>query len=375
MTSRLIIADSERCADQYYATALFVPDPFLFLRLDSGESHILISALEVDRARRLARVNQVWQLEEVAARLKAIQPNAVDYAELVAFFLRERGVTSVEVPQDFPLGLADELRRLQIQVMALQGAFWPQRAIKSAEEITAIGAALTMTSQAMATGISLIKNSQIGGDGMLYMDDKVLTSEWVRGEINATLVRLGAVGIHTIVAGGDQAADPHEAGHGPLFAHRPIILDIFPRVEQSGYWGDMTRTVCRGSPSPRAQQAYQALVEAQKVAFATIREGVSGLTVHEAVQAYLTRVGFETKVLNDGRQAGFFHGTGHGLGLEVHELPRLGKKGEILRCGHVVTVEPGLYYPDLGGLRLEDVVVVEAEGCRILSDFPKVFCL
>lgn len=377
MTPRLIHAASESCADLFHATRFFAPDPFLWVRQADGTTHLVTSALEVDRARRQARVDRVHDWAEVARRHKSAHPDRPEAGEgeLMGFLLRELGLEGIplEVPAEFPLGLADRLREYGFPLLPVKGAFWPQRAIKEPDEVAAITTALELTGAGMAAGIEMIRAAEIGSDGLLYLEGEPLTSERVRGAINTTLVRLGAMPQHTIVAGGLQAADPHEMGHGPLAAHGAIILDVFPRVEGSGYFGDMTRTVCRGTPPPRLVKAWEAVAGAQEVAFGLIRDGASGAAVHQAVAEHLEGAGFPTAPTANGRQAGFFHGTGHGLGLEIHEAPRISRRDEILTTGHVVTVEPGLYYPDLGGVRLEDVVEVTAGGCRNLTTFPKYF--
>lgn len=375
MTPRLIYANSEQCADLYYVSGFFAPDPFLWLRDGAGNTHLVTSALEIDRARRVARVDRVhdWQEIQQAFRDKKGANLSPPLAELTAFFLRSCGVGRVEVPVDFPMELGDNLRRLGLIVHGCSGPYWPQRQRKRPDEIELIRQALVITAQGMSAGIEMIRAAAIGPDGLLHLGGEPLTSERVRGEINATLIRQGAAPHRTIVAGGAQAADPHEMGSGPLPAHFPIILDVFPRVESSGYWGDMTRTVCRGSASERARRAWEAVFQAQETAFARVRAGASGKEIHDTLTAGLTTAGFPTGPQADGRQGGFFHGTGHGLGLEIHEAPRISSRDDRLESGHVVTVEPGLYYPDLGGVRLEDVVVVEPEGCRNLTVMPKFF--
>ncbi len=237
------------------------------------------------------------------------------------------------------------------------------------------------TAAGLAAGISLIRASRIGRDGRLMLGSSPLTSERVRTEIDVAMIRLGGIGAHTIVAGGEQACDPHERGSGTLHAHKAIILDVFPRDERSGYYGDMTRTVVRGKAGEALQQQFEAVRDAQRAALRTIRAGVDGRTVHRAVQQVFETRGFHTgtapvhpKSKNrnppSARQQGFFHGTGHGLGLQVHEAPRMGAVPCRLRAGHVVTVEPGLYYHGVGGIRIEDVVLVTTGGCRVLSRFP-----
>lgn len=382
---RLIYAASERSADLFYATQFFAPDPFLFVQDGHNRRHMVVSALEVDRARRSARVDEVHEWRDIRQRYRAARSGESgesgesdetgDEARLIAFFLKERAILHVVVPDDFPLGLALSLKRFGLHVTPVGGPFWPERQYKRPEEVMAIQEALALTGDAMAVGIALIRSARIGQDGWLYHQDERLSSERVRADMNAFLVRRGAMPQHTIVAGGEQGADPHEVGEGPLPAHQPIILDIFPRMEKSGYWGDMTRTVCRGRPSERLQRAWSAVQCAQEVAFTHIRAGADGQDVHTAVCDHLTHQGFPTGRTKEGRQEGFFHGTGHGLGLEVHEMPRISQRKQKLEEGHVVTVEPGLYYPDMGGVRLEDVVVVEADGCRNLTQFPKYLAL
>lgn len=371
MTARILYADSDQSADMLYATGLFIPDPFWFIQDLQGQRHLLVSPLEVDRARRTARVDRVHDWEECRRRWP-VAPGEEPQREiqLVVRLLGELGITEALVPEDFPLHPADRLREEGIRLTTV-APFWPERACKRPDEVEALTEALRITAIGMAAGIEMIRSADIADDGALWVDGVVLTSERVRGVVHGALVREGASPRHTIIAGGTQGADPHEVGSGPLFAHQPIILDIFPRIDATGCWGDMTRTVCRGSAPEPLKRQWQAVQTAQQRAMALVREGADTGTIHVAVLDAFAAMGFVTGVTESGRQCGFFHGTGHGLGLEVHEFPRLGRKGEILVAGHVVTVEPGLYYPEIGGVRLEDVVVVTADGYRLLSDFPQ----
>jgi Xaa-Pro aminopeptidase len=371
--ARVIFAASEANADLLYATGFFVPDPFWYLRDNTGGTHIILSALEVDRGRRTARVDHVHEWSALVERCERTQGNLSNPSEraVIACFMRELKMERFIVPHDFPVVLADYFRAQSFVVQVEEEALWPERACKRPEEVAAIVEALRLTAQAITVGIECIASSVIAQDGLLYWRNQPLTSEMVRGEIHAFLVRNGAVPQRTIVAGGRQGADPHEVGSGPLPAHKPIILDVFPRMMQSGYWGDMTRTVCRGQASERCQQAWQAVKEAQELACGQIRHHADGRAIHTAVCNHLSQAGFATGRSADGLQEGFFHGTGHGVGLEIHEMPRISGRPGILQTGQVVTVEPGLYYPDMGGIRLEDVVLVEEQGCRMLSELPK----
>ncbi|MEG3637955.1 M24 family metallopeptidase [Magnetococcus sp. PR-3] len=372
--ARLIYADSESSADLFYATGFFAPDPFLFVQEGGpqGKSHIVVSALEIDRARRSANVDHIHDLADVRAFYNEIhaegQPSEGD---LVAAFLKKLSIGDVTTPWDFPLAIADVLRHEGVGVKPVMGSFWPERALKRDDEVAAIEKALEITGKGMQAGVDLIHMAEIGDDGWLYHKGEPLTSEKVRAKINATLVKHGAMPHHTIVSGGVQGSDPHEEGFGPLPAHQPIIMDVFPRHETSGYWGDMTRTVCRGQAPDVLKKAWSCVRQAQDLAFSMLCAGVSGKAVHEAITNAFTEQGFPTGPGEDGKQRGFFHGTGHGLGLEIHEVPRISIRDMTMEAGHVVTVEPGLYYPEWGGVRLEDVVVIENGGCRNLTTFPK----
>jgi Xaa-Pro aminopeptidase len=176
---------------------------------------------------------------------------------------------------------------------------------------------------------------------------------------------------HTICAPGDQAVDPHEEGHGPIRANQPVVMDIFPRSEKTGYFGDLTRTVVRGRASFALHELYAIVHEGVRLGHRMLRPGVEGMKIHRAIQDLFERQGYRTG-LRGGRMQGFFHGTGHGLGLEIHEAPSIGKRPCVMRAGHVVTVEPGLYYLGLGGVRIEDVALVTANGSRCLTRVPKI---
>jgi Xaa-Pro aminopeptidase len=201
----------------------------------------------------------------------------------------------------------------------------------------------------------------------------------LRTEIDVELLKLGCAAEGTITAGGAQAADPHERGHGPLKTGESIILDIFPVDKTSRYYSDMTRTFVKGEPGEELQKMYDAVLESQEAALAMIRAGVNGRDVHKKVSDILHEAGYETLVHDqkpgEPLQRGFIHGTGHGVGLEIHEAPRVSIADEELISGDVVTIEPGLYYPEIGGVRIEDLVVVTEDGCRNLTEFPKEFRL
>jgi Xaa-Pro aminopeptidase len=175
------------------------------------------------------------------------------------------------------------------------------------------------------------------------------------------------------VAGGRQGCDPHASGQGILRANEPIIIDVFPRSQKTGYYGDITRTVVRGRASEGVRKAYATVGRAQELALGRLRKKLPAREVHQTVQDYFNREGYRTGNRN-GRMQGFFHSSGHGLGLEIHEPPSLSAaSNDLLLTGQVVTVEPGLYYSELGGgVRLEDMALITNTGPRNLTQFEKV---
>jgi Xaa-Pro aminopeptidase len=365
--ARLIVAPSDTDADMLYATRIFIGDPFIFLQ-QNGKRTLVLSDLEIDRAKKNAKADEFVMFSQLEREIQGKAKKAPPYEKVLAHFLTKRGVKKAKVPVNFPLGFANEIKRKGIALETSNGLFWPAREKKTAEEIRLLQRALRITETGMKRGMEILKASKPGAGKKLKWSGKTLTSEILRAEIDSAILRAGGVPTNTIVAGGDQACDPHERGFGPLQANSLIILDIFPRDAKTGYWGDMTRTVVRGRASEQQRKLWEAVKSGQALALKRIKAGADGMSIHKAITELFDRRGFPTEVRN-GRRVGFFHGTGHGLGLEIHEYPRLQKV--TLKTGQCLTVEPGLYYPGIGGARIEDVVIVEKDGCRILSKFPK----
>ena len=365
--SRLIVAASESDPDMLYATKFWAPDPFIFLQRN-GKRTLVLSDLEIDRGRKQAKANEFVSFNKLEREVQEKSKKSPPYEKVLAHFLRQRGVKSTIVPSNFPLRYAEELTANKIRVRATNGLFWPERESKSDHEIKMIGRALRITETGLRRAIEILARSTISHGKKLHWSGKTLTSEILRAEIDTAILRAGGVPSGTIVAGGDQACDPHERGFGPLFANSLIILDVFPRDAKTGYFGDLTRTVLRGRASEAQRDLWETVKAGQALALRKIKAGVDGKTIHQGIQELFANRGFPTGV-RKGKQVGFFHGTGHGLGLEIHEYPRLQKV--VLKDRQVLTVEPGLYYPGLGGVRHEDVVVVTKTGCRILSHFSK----
>jgi Xaa-Pro aminopeptidase len=366
----LLVSDSERDANMLYAVGMFVPDPFIFLR-SRRRDYIVMSDLEIDRARKQAPHCCVLSLSRYQKKLRGEGIKRPGVGDVIPALLRERGIRRVVVPQDFPFGLAADLQRHGIAVKPRPGNLFPAREYKSAAEVRKLSAALLMAEIGMAEAIQVLDRAKIGKGRRLLYHDVPLTSEKLRAVIDTAILQAGGLAAHTIVAGGKQGCDPHEGGYGPLRAHEPIILDIFPRSQKTGYFGDITRTVVRGHASEAVRKLYDTVLQGQKLAFQKMRPGMPTAEVHQAVQEYFVREGYRTG-RRKGRMQGFFHGTGHGLGLEIHESPRVGPNSAgVLQAGQVITVEPGLYYPEIGGVRLEDVALVTKASPRNLTRFEK----
>jgi Xaa-Pro aminopeptidase len=366
----VFIAASELDSNLYHATKFIAPDPFIYLEI-KGERLMIMNDLEMDRAKSQASVDRVLSYSEIERRARdhgVATPGSVDIVHVV---LRDAKIKQVQVPANFPYSHAARLQELGYQVHAKPDPFYEQRVVKTAEEVRHIEAAQRATEEAVAAAHDLLRRATIE-QGQLRLNGDLLTSERVKKLINVKLMERDCVAQHTIVAGGEQACDPHNEGSGPLPSHRSIIFDVFPRSASSRYFADMSRTVVRGTPSAELKKLYQTVRDAQEEAITKIKDGADGMKIHRGICDRFEKAGYKTGLVN-GRMQGYFHGTGHGVGLDIHEAPRISRTGSLLLEGHVVTVEPGLYYPGLGAVRIEDMVLVTADGCRNLTDFPKTF--
>jgi Xaa-Pro aminopeptidase len=365
----LIEADGEN-ADQRYVSGFTAPDPFVTLY--AGETRLLVSALEYGRAKRTADADSVERHADYDH-----QENVAEYGSFegksrtIAAFLDAHDVGSIAVPADFPLATADGLRALDIAVEADTDAVVESiRATKTDIEVEHIRTAQRANEAAMARAEELLRTASIEG-GTLVLGDEPLTAERVKQAIEIELLENDCALDETIVACGVDAADPHDRGSGPLEADEPIIVDIFPRAKATGYYADMTRTFCVGEPSETIKTWYDLTLEAQQAALETIEAGISGSSVHDAVCDIYEDAGVPTLRADKNAETGFIHTTGHGVGLGIHEFPRISEQDTELEAGNVVTIEPGLYDPAVGGVRIEDLVVVTEDGYENLTEYDK----
>jgi Xaa-Pro aminopeptidase len=365
----LLYADTHASADMLYFGRVEVHDPFI--AFGAGRKKITIqSSLEFGRVKRTGDFDEVLSYEDWLARARQRYGRKAGIPEIIACAARHYGIRKFRVPATLPARLHLDLTQLGLKLVFPDGLLFPEREIKTAREAECIREGNRLCSLGFATAEKILRAAGIKGRTLVHRG-KVLTSERLRFELETAIREQGGDPRDTIVAGGDQACDPHERGSGPLRPHELIIIDIFPRVTKTGYHGDMTRTYLKGRPREVQRRLVETVREAQKRALKAIHAGVDGRAVHAACSDCFVEAGYETKRTKSGA-VGFIHGTGHGLGLAVHDpggrmSPSMSYP---LKAGSVMTVEPGLYYPGLGGCRWEDVVWVTASGSKMLSKHP-----
>jgi len=367
----LLSSESAHNADMYYATGFLAHDPFIYL--NSGNEKLLVSDMELGRAKNESRIKDVIPTSQygIMDKIRTFPDVETAYCEMIFEFLHSLNAKRIAVPYNFPVQTADCMRKAGFDVIPMKSPFREMREVKNEKEIAAIQKAQRAGEKALEEGIKAIKNATIKND-MLIHDNNPLTTETVRAIIERALLSYGCEAPDIIIACGRGSSDPHWQGEGDLLANEPIVIDMVPRSKKERYYSDMTRTVMRGTPGEELKEMFEAVLESQKAALKKIKAGITGSDVHNIVCEVLEEIGFETARGKSGIfTEGFIHSTGHGVGLDIHEGPSLSESGKELKAGNVVTVEPGLYFKDLGGVRLEDVVIVTKTGCKNLTMFEK----
>ena len=364
----MMYAASEHDSNLYYAVKFSVPDPFPFFQI-GGEKIILMSDLELGRAQKQAKVDEVLSYTAAYQKAKKNQADRPQVADVAAHFLKSRKTKRVLVPDNFNVGLADALRKRGIEVESKADPFFEERVYKSKEEVKYITQSLRHTEAAIHRAEDVLRKSKIVGK-KIFFHGELVTSEFIKKVINVAMMEKNCIGSHTIVASGDQGCDPHQEGTGPVWAHQSLVVDVFPKSADTFYYADITRTFVKGKPSPALKAQYEAVKVAQEKGIRMVAPGVNGREVHQAITDSMEAKGYKTERKN-GVMVGFFHGTGHGLGLDVHEPPRVNSSDHVLKPWEVVTVEPGLYYPGTGAVRIEDLLVVTPTGHQNLTVYPK----
>ena len=364
----LLYADTHASADMLYFGRVEVHDPFIALGV-RGKKITVQSALEFGRVKKTSVFDVILPREKWLARAQELYGAKAGVAEIIATLAGHYRLRHFRVPDDFPASLYVKLTKLSLKLVFADGLMFPEREIKSDWETQCIREGNRLCTVGYLVAEKILRAAKIIGRILVYRG-KPLTSESLRFALETAISEQGGNPQDTIVAGGNQACDPHDRGSGPLRPHELIIIDIFPRVVKTGYFGDMTRTYLKGGASSAQRRLVATVRAAQLAATRTIRANVDGRTVHKAVTDCFAAAGYVTRQTKIGA-VGFIHGTGHGLGLAVHDPGRMsGAVSYPLKKGSVMTVEPGLYYPGLGGCRWEDVVQVTATGSKPLSKYP-----
>jgi len=365
-------------ATLYHRIRFSVGDPVAYLELPAAagkrKSVLILRDIEMERARRAARADEVACPADYAPEGGLSGDRETATAQAAAECLRRSGVERVTGDRSLPLIFAEMMRRSGIDVVCDTELGVLDRRRKDAQEIAWIREAQQVTEGAMEMACCLVAAAAARRDGVLMHEGQPLTAERVRAAIDHWLLDRGYANPPAIVAGGPGGADCHNLGFGELKTGEPVIIDIFPRNRQTLYYGDCTRTVVHGDIPGELKAMHAAVCEAKAAAIAAVRAGATGDAVHAATLAAITRRGYAAGLPGDDAPPSYCsitHGTGHGLGLDVHEPPLLDRNGPELLSGDVVSVEPGLYRNDLGGVRVEDLVVVLDEGCENLNALPE----
>ena len=369
----LIYADSFRSPDMRHAVPLGVPDAFLYAEQD-GSRHVFASSMEATRIRELGLFD-VHVYEELG--YDELIESEIDSRELEAqLALRavgSLGLSRATVPRNFPVWLADRLRADGVELDIDQDLFDDRRRAKTEAQVAGFGRAQRAAEAARDACRELLRQSEIRGEE-LVLDGEQLTVERVKADMNLVFAAHDTTTDEYIVAPGAQGAVGHDMGSGPIPPHTPLVVDIFPRDNSSAIYTDMTRTFVVGEVPDDIREWHRLCKEALDKAVAEIREGVEARAVFDVVCDIFEAAGEPTPRTKEPGQTltdGFFHGLGHGVGLEVHEAPGMGRLArKQLIAGDVVTVEPGLYRAGYGGVRLEDIVLVTENGADVITDYP-----
>jgi Xaa-Pro aminopeptidase len=367
----LMVGDSSN-SDMLYATHFSASDSFAYIQLKDGSELVLVSDMEAGRAGMESRVPVVKTLKDCGymEKVKGRVDPALAYCDCLAELLQNNNVRKIGVPRDFPYFTAQTLKEEGFSIEALKSPFSQLRTCKNDAELSMVKSVQEACNTAMEKAVQLIHRSEIV-DGKLNYQGYDLTSKLVRKEIDLTLLEFGCEAESTIVAGGKGSANPHWEGEGILMADEPVVIDIFPRSKSNRYFADMTRTVVKGTPSEKLVDMYETVLAAQEAAIAMVKPGIKCSEIHNVVCDIFEQKGHST--IRDGSAVGFIHSTGHGVGLDIHELPHVGNSDVELQAGNIITIEPGLYYPDVGGIRIEDLLYVTEDGHENLTKMEKSF--
>jgi Xaa-Pro aminopeptidase len=371
VTDVLIFADSMSDASMRHEVPVPIPDPFLYGERD-GERHVVVTSFEVSRLEPVGLVTH--PLEEYGYDELMAQglPRFEVVTQTLERAVAKLGVEDAVVPPNFPLGLADRLRAKGVELTPDREFFSRRRRVKNETELEGIHNAQRGTEAAMAAARELLRSAEVA-NGTVTLDGEPLTSERIKARIVEVFNEHNLVSDEMIVAHGGQAASGHDMGSGPIAPGEAVVIDLFPRDRETGCYADMTRTFVVGDVPDELSEYHRLVHEALQKSMEAVKAGAEGREVYELVCEVFHEAGYPTQLSKQPGEvlsSGFFHGLGHGVGLEVHEPPWLSRDPSTLVAGDVITLEPGLYREGFGGVRLEDLVLVTDDGAENLTDFP-----
>jgi Xaa-Pro aminopeptidase len=372
VTDLLILADSIRSPEMRHEVPVPVPDAFLYAERD-GRRVAVVTAFEVPRIAAADPGIETIPPERLGfdELITSGMPPADAQLELYLRACRELGIAAAAVPPGFPLELADHLRANGVELSVDRELFDDRRRRKNAAEVAGLRRAQRACEAALDTARAMLRNAE--RNGTLVLDGEPLTSERIKVEIERVFSEHGVAAEEFIVSHGAQTAIGHEMGSGPIFPDEPIVFDLFPRDRESGVYSDMTRTYVVGAPTAELAEYHRLTREALELATQAVEPGVNGRALMQLVCDFFAGHGYPTQLTKKPGEvldSGFFHGLGHGVGLEVHERPWISRAGDDLVPGDVITLEPGLYRAGFGGVRLEDILLVTDDGAELVTQYP-----
>ncbi len=373
MDAILIYADSLRSPDMRHAVPVAVPDPFLYAEVD-GRRAAVVTAFEVPRIAAADPGIETIPPERLGMDelLAAGTPLAQAELEIYTRACAELGIERAVVPAAFPLELADHLRAHGVEIRSDRELFEARRRSKNTTEIEGLRRAQRACEAALDAARELLRAADPSG-GVLVLDGEPLTCERLKVEVERVFSAHGAAAEEFIVSHGAQTAIGHETGSGPIAPGEAIVFDLFPRDRATGVYTDMTRTYVVGEAPEELRRYHGLCLEALQRAAEAVRPGVNGRELMRLVCEFFASHGYPTPLTKRPGEvltSGFFHGLGHGVGLEVHERPAISRSGDDLVPGDVITLEPGLYRAGFGGVRLEDILLVTEQGAETITRYP-----
>ncbi|MFH1728042.1 MAG: Xaa-Pro peptidase family protein [Pseudomonadota bacterium] len=367
-TAILLIGSSKKDPDLFYATNFLTEIPGEYLSFN-GKSYYITRTIEEGRAKKESSVDEVLVINNLIESYNTKQSHDPELFAIMAF-LKDNNIKDLIIPEIFNLSTFNTLKENGFSITINKDIpFFKARKIKKEAEKCIIKENQTIIEEALLKAENLLKASRIENGNILY-EGEIVTSELLKTLINGHLFSKGMFCEDMIVACGNDSTFPHLSGSGPIKANETIIFDIAPKSFINNYFGDMTRTFVKGKASKELKKMHQTVRDAQEMAIDQIHDGLESKRLHEKILAFFDSQGFKTGMIND-RYQGFFHGTGHGIGLEIHETPIINANGPRLEKGNITSIEPGLYYEDIGGVRIEDLVYIKNKGCENLNNYHK----